>query len=147
MDKHREYVQERMNGMYNIIEEFNNPILEAVKKDNHKKMCQVSFLNYLEYKYDDKNVKYEIKAAETDAEKLKVVKKYAKDYEAWKKRTKGLSLSWIGALIAQLSIGAAPITLCAVSILLYGNVIRILLNDEKERNEIGTAKYKKENKK
>lgn len=149
MDRYDEYLDERLKGMYQVIEESQSPVMEGLrkKKSEHEKMCRISFLNYLEYKYDDKNVKYEIKAAESDKEKLEVIKKYAKDYEDWKKRNKNLSLSWIGALIAQLSVAAAPMTMLAVSILLYGNVIRILLKDEQDRAEIGTAKYKEDKKK
>lgn len=149
MDKYNEYLEERLKGVYQVIEESQSPVMEGLrkKKSEHEKMCRVSFLNYLEYKYDDKNVKYEIKAAETDKEKLEVIKKYAKDYEDWKKRNKNLNLSWLGVLISQLAIPAAPMTMFAVSILLYGNVIRILLKDEQERVDIGTAKYKEDKKK
>lgn len=149
MDKYNEYLEERLKGVQQLVEESQSPVMEGLrkKKSEHEKMCRISFLNYLEYKYDDKNVKYEIKAAETDKEKLEVIKKYAKDYEDWKKRNRNLNLSWIGALIAQLAVVAAPMTMFAVSILLYGNVIRILLKDEQDRAEIGTAKYKEEKKK
>ena len=81
MDRYNEYLEERMNGMHQIIEDSESPVMEALrkKKSEHEQMCRVSFLNYLEYKYDDKNVKYEIKAADSDEEKLAVVKKYAKE--------------------------------------------------------------------
>lgn len=145
MQNFRDYVEERLQGMYN----YDGSVMEGMKKEKteHEKMCKLSFLNYLEFKYDDKNVKYEIKAAETEKEKLEIVKKYANDYEDWKKRNRNLNLSWIGLAIAQVSVYAAPVSMLAVSILLYGNIIRILIKDEHDRNEIGTTKYKKEMKK
>lgn len=149
MDRYNEYLEERLRGMYQVIEESQSPVMEGLrkKKSEHEKMCRVSFLNYLEYKYDDKNVKYEIKAAETDKEKLEVIKKYAKDYEDWKKRNRNLSLSWLGVAASLTTPTAVPGAMIAVSILLYGNIIRILLKDEKDRADIGTAKYKEEKKK
>ena len=93
MENYKNYVNERMENIY---ESYNSVILEEFKKENgkqHAKMCKNAFLNYLEYKYNTEDVRYEIKGAKTDKEREKIAKKYAKDFEDWKKQ--GLMYAWL----------------------------------------------------
>ena len=72
MENYNEYLEERLIGMQNLIESSNNPLLEGFKKNKlseedkkHAKLCKEGFLNYLEYKYNDEDIRYEIKSAKS----------------------------------------------------------------------------------
>ena len=141
------YVEERMFYMYSS---YNSPLLEGFGKkeqSEHVKMCKAGFLNYLEHKYDDKDIRYEIKSAETHAEREKIAKKYAADFEEWKKHAKKVDFSLVGMYVSSL-LGfttGAP-TYFIVFFLFYGMLVKAGMDMNKKRDEIAIAKYKKNKK-
>ena len=155
MDNFKEYVEERMENIYGA---YNSTILEVHKSEKdkqHIKMCKNEFLNYLEYKYDTADVRYEIKSAKTDKEREKVAKKYAKDFEEWKKHNKSINRSVIGMIgSAAMSgatagvgaVGAATVWMI-VYFLFFGKLMKTSKEMEDSRDEVGVEKYKEKNKK
>lgn len=147
MDNYREYVNERMERIY---ESYNSVILEAHKEEDakrHAKMCKNAFLNYLEYKYDDKDVRYEIKSAKTDKEREAIAKKYAEDFQAWKKQDRTVNMSLIGMIFSGGAAAAtgAPIWLI-VYFIFFGVILKASNKMEAERDKVGVEKYNKNKK-
>ena len=155
MENYNEYLEERLYGMYTIIENSNSPLLEGFKKNKlseedkkHAKLCKEGFLNYLEYKYNDEDVRYEIKSAKTNAEREKIAKKYAKDFEDWKKHNNTINLSFIGMMgsgIAGAATGA-PIWLI-VYFVFFGVILKTGKKIDEQRDAVGVEKYNKKHKK
>lgn len=147
MDDFKEYIEERM---MNIYEAYDSTLLEGFKKkqqDEYVKYCKNNFLYYLEYKYNDENVRYEIKSAKTQKEKEAVAKKYAKDFEEWKKRCDKVKINAVFGIVGTILTLNNPAAWLVVTFLFYGNIFATFHNDEKKRDEVGVAKYRKENKK
>lgn len=155
MDNFKEYVEERMENIYSA---YNSTILEAHKSESdkqHIKMCKNEFLNYLEYKYDTADVRYEIKSAKTDKEREKVAKKYAKDFEEWRKHNKTVNRSLIGMIGSGAMAGAtagvgalgASVVWMVVYFIFFGKLVKAGNAMDNARDEVGAAKYKEKNKK
>lgn len=146
MDNYKEYLEERMVGMY---ESYDSILLEGFKKkqqDEYVKYCKNNFLYYLEYKYNKAEVRYEIKSAETKEEKEKVAKKYAKDFEEWKKRQNKLKINGLFGVVGSILTVNNPVDWMVVMFLFYGNILATFHNDEKKRDEVGINNYKKNKK-
>jgi hypothetical protein len=155
MENYNEYLEERLIGMQNLIESSNNPLLEGFKKNKlseedkkHAKLCKDAFLNYLEYKYNDEDVRYEIKSAKSNKDREKVAKKYAKDFEDWKKHNNKINLSFIGMMF---SAGAGAATGAPIWLILYFVFFGVILSTSKklddQRDAVGVEKYNAKNKK
>lgn len=87
--EYKDYVNERLDGMYSIIESSNSVVLEAFKEDKIRKELDLSrkgFLRYLEHIYGDDFDRREITNAKTLDERKAVVKKYEDDFVKWKKQ-------------------------------------------------------------
>lgn len=144
----KEYITERMMNMYTA---YDSVILEGYDKKEqaeHTKMCKKAFLNYLEIKYGDADIRYEIKSAETQKEREKVVKKYMKDFEEWKKHNTKVNVELVGMYVSSfLGFFTGNITYFIVFFLFYGMLVKDgqkLLN---KREDIEIKKYKEKNKK
>ena len=161
MENYNEYLEERLIGMQNLIESSNNPLLEGFKKNKlseedkkHAKLCKEGFLNYLEYKYNDEDIRYEIKSAKSHKEREKIAKKYAKDFEDWKKKNKTINLSFIGMIfsVGASSAAASVGNLTGLTIwlvvyfILFGVILKTSKDLDNQRDEIGVAKYNEKNK-
>jgi serine/threonine-protein kinase RIO1 len=85
MDNYEEYLEERIYGMYNIVESF-DIVMEKLTKDEKqiKKMSKRKFINYLRTMHSDFKPE-EITQAKTQTQRDKVIKKYENDYKQWKK--------------------------------------------------------------
>lgn len=152
MDNYKEYLEERLIGMYTsydsvFLEGFNkNKLSEEDKK--HAKLCKDEFLNYLEYKYDNEDVRYEIKSAKTDAEREKVAKKYAKDFEEWKKHNKKVNLSFSGMVLSiAMGVNTGNPAWFLLYFIFFGKVYKASKEMTEKRDEIGVERYNKKNKK
>lgn len=148
MDNYKKYVDERMENIY---EAYESAILEGYKNEKekqHVKMCKNEFLNYLEYKYNTEDVRYEIKGAKTDKEREKIAKKYAKDFEDWKKHNRTVNLSLLGMIASG---GAAAATAAPIWLIVYfiffGVIVKAGTKMENERDNEGIKKYNEKNKK
>jgi len=142
MEDYKKYIEERMERIY---EAYDSVILEAHKEEkdkHHVKMCKDGFLNYLEYKYNNEDIRYEIKSAKTDKEREKIAKKYAKDFEEWKKANKKVNLSAVGMIFSAAMGGAtgAPIWLL-VYFILFGVLLKTSKDIDNKRDEEGIKKY------
>lgn len=152
MDNYREYLEERLAGMY---EAYDSTILEGFKKNKmseedkkHAKLCKDAFLNYLEYKYNDEDVRYEIKSAKTDAEREKIAKKYAKDFEDWQKHNKKVNLSFSGMIFsAAMGAGSGNPVWLLLYFIFFGKILKAGKEMTDKRDEIGVEKYNEKNKK
>jgi len=148
MDNYNEYIEERAFFMYSA---YDSPLLEGFGKkeqSEHVKMCKAGFLNYLEIKYGDKDIRYEIKSAETHAERERIAKKYASDFEEWKKHAKKVDFSIVGMYVSSiLGITTGAPTYFIVFFLFYGMLIKAGLDLNKKRDDVEIAKYKKKHKK
>ena len=147
MDNYKEYLEERMEGMYTA---YNSVILEEYK-DKKEKMdkskMKFAFINYLAFKYEDKNIKYEFKNAKTDEEKEALVKKYSKDFDEWSKRQKGIVKILIADLVGiGLTISGHPGAGMLMSMLCWGGLIKTTINDYKARDNAREEKYLKNKK-
>ena len=142
MDNFNEYIEERLIGMY---ESYNSPVLEEFKKktdaekiSKHKK----EFINYLAYKYQNQDIRYEFQNAKTDAEKEAIIKKYEKDFGEWIKRQKGLRASIISSLT---SIGLALTGHVSLSVLFcglaWGMLIKTTVNDVNAQDKAKEEEY------
>lgn len=82
---YNEYLEERLIGMYSLLES-NEIVMERLNKDERlvKKMAKRRFLTYLRDTHSDFNPD-EIRNAKTQKERDKVIKKYQNDYKQWKK--------------------------------------------------------------
>ena len=150
MNNYNEYIEERLYGMYNLIESSNSIVLEGFKKKTPAESVQKhkgAFINYIVYKYNDPNIRYEFKNAKSDKEREALINKYSGDFEEWAKRQKGLmagiriSLAGIGVTAA----GAPGIGLM-MSYVCWGIVIKTFINDAVARDKAAEDKYLKERK-
>lgn len=141
----KDYVAERMMNIYTA---YDSVILEGFgNKDQSVKMCKTGFLNYLEHKYDDKNIRYEIKSAETQAERERIVKKYEKDFEEWKRHAKNVDFSTVGMFVSSyLGFTTGAPTYFILFFLFYGKLVKAGYDLNKKRDEVALAKYKKNKK-
>jgi hypothetical protein len=146
MDNYKEYLEERLIGMYNS---YDSTILEGFKnkrKDDYSRQFGKVFVNYLSYIYQDKDIKYEIKSAKTTKEKIAISKKYASDFEKWKKRQKHAVITSLIGIVGSILAVNNPAAWMVVFFLFYGNLIAINCKDEKIRDEKGMEKYEKNKK-
>lgn len=84
---YEEYINERLKGMYSIIESSDNPILEEyIKRRSVKKDDFVGdFIAYLRKVYGkDFDIKKELKNAESKEEQNEILQKYQKDFDKWR---------------------------------------------------------------
>ena len=148
MDNYKEYLEERMQGMY---ESYNSVILEEFKKNkNNGKRAEfkTAFINYLVFKYEDNNIRYDFKNAKTDKEKKALINKYSADFAEWQKRQKRLTnimildFAGIGA-----SMAGAPTAGMLMAIICWGGLIKEMMNDYKAREDQREADYNKKHKK
>ena len=153
MDNYNEYIEERLLGMYSLIESSNNVLLEGImKKKTSEEMVQKNkraFMNYLVMKYRDPNIKREFKEAETDKEKQAIINKYQGDFNEWAKRQKGLlaslkiSLVGLGMSITGIG-GSIPIFM---SYLCWGIIIKTLVDDISTQRQEDERRYNETHKK
>ena len=142
MDNYKEYLEERLVGMY---EAYDSTILEGFKKKSDSELVhkhRKEFIKYLAYKYDNQDIRYEFQNAKTDEEKEKIINKYSKDFEEYVKRQKGL-MSAIKASVISIGFsitGAAGISLL-FSFLAWGMIIKTLSNDVKARDKVKEDEY------
>ena len=149
MDNYKEYLEERLEGMY---EAYDSTLLEGFKKKSDSELVhkhRKEFIKYLAYKYDNQDIRYEFQNAKTDEEKEKIINKYSKDFEEYAKRHKGLMRS-LKASIASIGFSLAGSTgmetlFCFLS---WGMIIKTLSNDIKIRDKVKEDEYlKRKNKK
>ena len=130
MDNANEYIEERMNGLYN---NYNSILLENFKnkkKDVTKGEFRKSFINYLEFRYSDKNIRNEYKNAKTDEQKIAFAKKYAKDYDDWSKRKKELvRLVAIDLLSYGFDLAGLPAVAIVLYLLGWGGLIHLVVKE------------------
>ena len=147
MDNFKEYVEERMENIYGA---YNSTILEAHKSESdkmNKSKFKSAFINYLVYKYEDKNIKYEFRNAKTDKEREALAKKYAKDFEEWRKRQSGI-MKILAVDAASYGLNAAGImgvgAANLIGLLCWGALFKTFHNDYKARDKAREEKYLKE---
>lgn len=102
--EYKDFVNERLEGMYSIIESSNSVVLEAFKEDKIRKeldMSKKGFLKYLEYVYGDEFDRREITNAKTLDERKAIVKKYEDDFVKWKKQENIKYTAVTGFIAAQ----------------------------------------------
>lgn len=128
MDK--DFISENLERIY---ESYDSILLEGLKKKSDREIIQknkAEFIRYLAFKYQDRDIKYEFKHAETDKEKEEIVDRYSKDFKEWLAREKGLksvlvaAASSIGFTIAGYS-GAAQL-LCVMA---WGRLLKVKIDD------------------
>lgn len=148
MDNYNEYLEERLLGMYT---NYNSIVLEEFKKKTDREKINKSkkeFINYLAYKYQDRDIRYEFNTAETEEEKMAVADKYEKDFNEFLKRQRGLKVSLLSAIT---SIGANVAGASSIASLLcflaWGIVIKTMVNDIQKMDKAGEEKYLKNRKK
>lgn len=138
MDNYKEYLEERLVGMY---EATNSVILEEFKK-NRKESQRVElrndFIMYLEAKYPNDNIREKIKNFKTHEEQEAFAKKYVKDYEEWSKATKKLNGILIIDLLAIVLrsygiISSGPFAV--IMLLLFGVVVSDMVKGYKENKK------------
>lgn len=144
MNKYKEYLEERLGGMY---ESYNSTVLEGFKKKSSEdivKKHRKEFINYLAFKYDNQDIRYEFQTAKTDEEKEKLIKKYSKDFDEYAKRQKGLTAA-IKASI--LSIGFSLTGSVGIGTLFcflaWGMIIKTGINDAKAQDKVKEDEYVK----
>lgn len=149
MDNYKEYLEERLIGMY---EAYDSTLLEVFKKKSDSELVhkhRKAFINYLAYKYDNQDIRYEFQNAKSDEEKEKIINKYSKDFEEYVKRQKGL-MSAIKASVASIGFslaGSAGIG-TLFCFLAWGMIIKTASNDAKVRDKVKEDEYlKRKNKK
>jgi hypothetical protein len=147
VDNFKEYVEERMENIYGA---YNSTILEAHKSESdkmNKSKFKFAFINYLVYKYEDKNIKYEFRNAKTDKEREALAKKYAKDFEEWRKRQSGV-MKILAVDAASCGLNAAGIMSAGaanlIGLLCWGALFKTFHNDYKARDKAREEKYLKE---
>ena len=149
MEDYKKYVEERMERIY---EAYDSTVLEGFKRKSDLEIVnkhRKEFMNYLAYKYDNPDIKFEFQNAKTDEEKEKLVNKYSKDFNEYAKRHKGL-LSAIKAAIASIGFSLAGATgvgalFCFLS---WGMILKTSANDAKARDKVKEEEYlKRKNKK
>lgn len=149
MDNYKEYLEERLVGMY---EAYDSMLLERFKKKSDSELVhkhRKEFINYLVYKYDNQDIRYEFQTAKTDEEKEKIINKYSKDFEGYVKRQKGLMIA-LKASIAAIGFSiAGSISISAIfCFLAWGMIIKNISNDVNTRDKIKEDDYlKRKNKK
>ena len=152
MENYNKYLEERLIGMYTV---YNSVLLEGFKKNKlseedkkHAKLCKDAFLNYLEYKYNDEDVRYEIKGAKTDAEREKIAKKYAKDFEEWQKHNKKVNLSFSGMIFsAAMGAGSGNPVWLLLYFIFFGKILKASKEMSDQKDKIHIQKYNKKTKK
>ena len=146
MDKF--FIEERFMGMY---ESYNSPILEEFKKKTNKgkkSEFKQEFINYLVFKYNNQDIKYDFKNAKTDKEKQALVKKYSKDFAEWEKRQKGLRAILLADIVGLgLTVAGAPGAGLLMAILCWGGIIAIANNDYNAREKQMEDDYNRRHKK
>jgi hypothetical protein len=150
MDNYNEYIEERLYGMYNLLESSNSIALEGFKKKTPAESVHKhkgAFINYIVYKYNDPNIRYEFKNAKSDKEREALINKYSGDFEEWVKRQKGL-MAGIRISLASLGVTAAgaPGIGLMMSYVCWGIVIKTFVNDAVARDKAAEDKYLKERK-
>ena len=149
MDNYKEYLEERLEGMY---EAYDSTILEGFKKKSDSELVhkhRKAFINYLVYKYDNQDIRYEFQNAKTDEEKEKIINKYSKDFEEYVKRQKGL-MSAIKASVISIGFSLTGSTGIGTlfCFLAWGMIIKTASNDAKVRDKVKEDEYlKRKNKK
>lgn len=149
MDEYTEYLEERLTGMYKV---YNSTVLEGFKKKSDSEIVhkhRKEFINYLAFKYDNQDIRYEFQTAKTDEEKEKLINKYSKDFEEYVKRQKGL-MSAIKASILSIgfSLTGSPGIGALFCFLAWGMIIKTATNDAKAQDKVKEEEYlKRKNKK
>lgn len=149
MDRYKEYLEERLAGMY---EAYDSTILEGFKKKSDSDIVhkhRKEFINYLAYKYDNQDIKYEFQTAKTDEEKEKLINKYSKDFNEYVKHQKGL-MSALKAAVASIGFSLAGATGIGAlfCFLAWGKIIKTASNDAEARDKVRAEEYlKRKNKK
>ena len=84
MNSYKEYINNRIEGMYNILET-SDIITEEFKKKSKlaKKSSRNSFLNFLKQEHPKDDIDKMIKD-NSEENKKEFVKKYQKDFDKWK---------------------------------------------------------------
>lgn len=149
MDNYKEYLEERLAGMYEV---YDSTILEGFKKKSDSDLVhkhRKAFIEYLVFKYDNQDIKYEFQTAKTDEEKEKIINKYSKDFEEYAKRHKGLMNSLKASIAAiGFSITGYNIIAAALCFLAWGMILKTASNDDKARDKVKEEEYlKRKNKK
>ena len=88
MNNYSDFLEERLSGMYGLIES-SNIVMERLAKDERqvKRMSRRKFIAYLKTMHSDFNPE-EITQAKTPAQRDRVIRKYENDYKKWKKEVR-----------------------------------------------------------
>ena len=138
MDNYREYIEERLIGMYEVT---NSVILEEFKKNkNESKRVELrnNFIVYLEAKYPNDNIRETIQNFKTYEEQEAFAQKYVKDYEDWSKANKKLNGVLIIDLLAIVLKSYGIISkgpFAVIMLLLFGVVISDMVKGYKENKK------------
>lgn len=82
MNNYNEYIEERLAGMYNILES-SKVLMESTKQKGMKQQ----FMKFMEGEGKKDELHKDIKNAKSKEQKIKVAKKYEKDVAKWLKET------------------------------------------------------------
>ena len=88
MNNYSEFLEERLDNMYGLVES-SDIIMERLAKDERqvKRMSRRKFIAYLKTMHSDFNPE-EITQAKTPAQRDRVIRKYENDYKKWKKEVR-----------------------------------------------------------
>ena len=88
MDNYSEFLEERIDNMYGLVES-SDIIMERLAKDERqvKRMSRRKFIAYLKTTHSDFNPE-EITQAKTPVQRDRVIRKYENDYKKWKKEVR-----------------------------------------------------------
>ena len=136
MDNYKEYLEERMNGMYGA---FDSVVMEEFKKNKDKKdmvVIREGFMQYLDTKYPNDNVRQQLRDAKTVDDQVNFVKKYEKDYAEWESSTKFLNkiaiAQVVNSVLLVLNITSRT-SFIALSVVLFGVVVGKMVKDHNDK--------------
>lgn len=149
MDNYKEYLEERLAGMYEV---YDSTILEGFKKKSDSELVhkhRKEFINYLAFKYENQDIRYEFQNAKTEEERKKIINKYSKDFEEYAKRHKGLMNAIKVSIVSMgFSLTGSPGIGLAFGFLAWGMIIKTTMDDVKAQDKAKEEEYlRRKNKK
>lgn len=149
MDNYKEYLEERLAGMYEV---YDSTILEGFKKKSDSELVhkhRKEFINYLAFKYENQDIRYEFQNAKTEEERKKLIDKYSKDFEEYAKRHKGLMNAIKVSMVSiGFSIAGSPGIGTCLAFLAWGMILKTTIDDAKAQDKVKEEEYlRRKNKK
>ena len=128
MNKYKEYLEERLEGMQRLVETSNSIALEEYNNTKQKEVYVIreSFIQYLEAKYG-KNVRQEFRDSNKSIEaQTAFIRKYEKDYNEWHEANKYINKICVAEVINMVLVTLGIVnttTFVILSVILFGGGI------------------------